>query len=69
MFYLNYFLMKNLSIVIGRLTADAGDALAGTIGRAILGSGVGGVGAGPGAVVGGLSNGAWGSLLTNGLIK
>ena len=50
--------MNNLSIVIGSLTADAGDALAGRIGRAIFGSGIGGVGAGPGAVVRGLSNGA-----------
>ena len=29
MFYLNYVLMKNLSIVIGSLTTDARDALAG----------------------------------------
>ncbi len=46
MFYLNYVLMKNLSIVIGSLTADARDALAGAIGGAILGSGAGSVEAG-----------------------
>lgn len=43
--------MKNLFIVIGSLTADARDALAGAIGGAILGSGAGGVEAGPRAVV------------------
>ena len=59
MFYLNYVLMKNLFIVIGSLTTDARDALAG---GAILGSGAGGVEAGPKAVVGGLSNGASGSI-------
>ena len=57
MFYLNYVLMKNLFIVIGNLTTDARDALAGAIG-----SGAGGVEAGPKAVVGGLSNGASGSI-------
>ncbi|WP_418407650.1 hypothetical protein [Alistipes ihumii] len=62
MFYLNYVLMKNLFIVIGSLTTDARDALAGAIGGAILGSGAGGVEAGPKAVVGGLSNGASGSI-------
>lgn len=62
MFYLNYVLMKNLFIVIGNLTTDARDALAGAIGGAILGSGAGGVEAGPKAVVGGLSNGASGSI-------
>ena len=46
MFYLNYVLMKNLSIVIGSLTADARDALAGAIEGAILGSGAGSVEAG-----------------------
>ena len=46
MFYLNYVLMINLSIVIGSLTADARDALAGAIGGAILGSGAGSVEAG-----------------------
>ena len=61
-FYLNYVLMKNLFIVIGSLTADARDALAGAIGGAILGSGAGGVEAGPRAVVGELSNGASGSI-------
>lgn len=61
-FYLNYVLMKNLSIVIGSLTTDARDALVGAIGGAILGSGAGGVEAGPRAVVGELSNGASGSI-------